>query len=257
MSELTSADMLTTEANPSNPAADSVEVRGDTVAAATATALEQLGAPPDQVVIEVLTESSAAAPGELISGAAAHVRVTRVDAHTLRGKTQLDELLAKMGIEATVTVRRAHGSDKPGATPPPMILDVAGEDLGLLIGWRGETLRSLQTVLNLMLGDDLRPGGEPRRVIVDVERYRARREEQVRELAIRLADRVKRGGERYTLDPMHAYERRIVHLALEGDEGVRTESSGKEPARRIVIHPTGPAQGGDEPEPQRRSWRDR
>jgi spoIIIJ-associated protein len=137
-------------------------------------------------------------------------------------------------------------------TPPPVILDISGDDLGLLIGWRGETLRALQTALNLMLGDD---SGEGRRVILDVERYRARREEQVRELALRLAERVKRSGERYTLDPMHAYERRVIHMTLSDDPSVRTESSGHEPTRRVVIHPTGPATGGSLESPSDRPRR--
>jgi spoIIIJ-associated protein len=132
-----------------------------------------------------------------------------------------------------------------------MILEVSGDDLGLLIGWRGETLRALQTTLNLMMGDEPQPEGHGRRLILDVERYRARREDQVRELAQRLADRVKASGERYTLDPMHAYERRIIHLTLQDDAGVRTESSGHEPARRVVIHPTGPPQGGSPVRPER------
>src|SRR6266851_8979755 len=94
-----------------------------------------------------------------------------------------------------------------------------------------------------MMGDNEADG---RRLILDVERYRARREEQVRELALRLAHRVKRTGQKYTLDPMQAYERRVIHVTLETDEGVRTESTGVDPARRITIHPTGPAQGGPE-----------
>ena len=107
-----------------------------------------------------------------------------------------------------------------------------------------------------MMGDE-QSEGQGRRLILDVERYRARREDQVRELAQRLADRVKASGERYTLDPMHAYERRIIHLTLQDDAGVRTESSGHEPARRVVIHPTGPAQGGPPARPERgpaRRW---
>jgi len=144
-----------------------------------------------------------------------------------------------MEVPCRVSVRR--GGPSASGAPPPAILDISGDDLGLLIGWRGETLRALQTTLNLMLGED---DSEGRRVILDVERYRARREEQVRELALRLAMRVKRSGERYTLDPMHAYERRVIHLTLSEDAGVRTESTGHEPARRVVIHPTGPAEGG-------------
>jgi spoIIIJ-associated protein len=188
-------------------------------------------------------------PGERISSSAAKVRVSRIDAHTARGRELLSALLLQMEIPARVSVRRGT-SPRAGETEAPLILEVSGDDLGLLIGWRGETLRALQTALNLMMGDD-ESENLSRRLIVDVERYRARREEQVRELAQRLADRVKASGERYTLDPMHAYERRIIHLTLQNDPGVRTESSGHEPARRVVIHPTGPAQGGIPTRPDR------
>jgi spoIIIJ-associated protein len=174
--------------------------------------------------------------------------VQRIDDQTVRARGLAEELLTRMEIPCRVSVRRAPEREKPGE-PRPIMLDISGDDLGLLIGWRGETLRALQTTLNLMMGEE---SPESRRVILDVERYRARREEQVRELALRLAIRVKRSGERYTLDPMHAYERRVIHLTLADDPGVRTESSGREPARRVVIHPTGPAQGGPEPHrPQR------
>ena len=145
-----------------------------------------------------------------------------------------------MEVPCRVSVRRGTGT-AGSSSGGPVILDIAGDDLGLLIGWRGETLRSLQTAVNLMLGEE---GVETRRVILDVERYRARREDQVRELAQRLALRVKRTGEPYTLDPMHAYERRVIHMTLAEDPDVTTESTGREPARRVVINPTGPAQGG-------------
>jgi spoIIIJ-associated protein len=224
-------------------------------------AIAELGVGRDDVVVEVLTQPTLAAPGEsLSSGGEAKVRVLAVDERTGRARTILVELLTAMGIEARVDVRLA--SDAEGA---PVVLDVSGDDLGLLIGWRGETLRALQTIVNLMLGDE--ESSELRRIIVDVERYRARRETQVMDLAKRLANRVKRTGERYTLDPMQPYERRAVHIALADDADVRTESSGKEPARRIVIHPTGPAQpdlpeifspnsGGSGGRP-RRQWNDR
>ena len=231
-------------------ASPAVEGSGATVDEATAHALSQLGAGRDEVVVEVISRGgSRPVPGEFISSSQAKVRVSRIDEHTGRGRALLTELLEEMEIPARVTVRRGT-SPRAGESEAPMILEVSGDDLGLLIGWRGETLRALQTTLNLMMGDE---EGEPqaRRLILDVERYRARREEQVRELAQRLADRVKASGERYTLDPMHAYERRIIHLTLQGDEGVRTESSGHEPARRVVIHPTGPARGGPPPRPDR------
>jgi spoIIIJ-associated protein len=231
-------------------ASPAVEGSGATVDEATAQALAQLGAERDEVVVEVVSRGGARpVPGEFLSSSQAKVRVSRIDEHTARGRALLGELLEQMEIPARVSVRRGT-SPRAGETEAPMILEVSGDDLGLLIGWRGETLRALQTTLNLMMGDeDAEP--QTRRLILDVERYRARREEQVRELAQRLADRVKASGERYTLDPMHAYERRIIHLTLQDDEGVRTESSGHEPSRRVVIHPTGPAQGGLPTRPER------
>jgi spoIIIJ-associated protein len=227
-----------------------VEGTGATVDEATEQALAQLGAERDDVVVEVLSRGGPRpVAGEHLSSSAAKVRVSRIDEHTARGRELLASLLEQMEIPARVSVRRGS-SPRAGETEAPMILEVSGDDLGLLIGWRGETLRALQTTVNLMMGDD-QPEGQGRRLILDVERYRARREDQVRELAQRLADRVKASGERYTLDPMHAYERRIIHLTLQDDVGVRTESSGHEPARRVVIHPTGPAQGGLPSRPER------
>jgi spoIIIJ-associated protein len=239
----------------------SAEGRGANVEEATASALAELGVAADHAVVEVLSGGGAAtaAPGERLSTTQeARVRVLAVDDRTARGRALLDDLLRRMKIEANIGIRLA--SDEPNA---PIIFDVSGDDLGLLIGWRGETLRALQTVLNLMMGEEPEDQEAQRRLIIDIERYRARREEQVRDLALRLAQRVKRSGERYTLDPMQPYERRAVHLALADDSDVRTESSGKEPARRIVIHPTGPAQP-DLPDPgyaprssgRRGGWRD-
>jgi spoIIIJ-associated protein len=219
----------------------SAEGRGATLEEAVANALAQLGISRDEAEVEVLSGGARPIPGERLSGTEARVRVHRIDEHAVRARALLEELLTRMEIPCRVTVRRG-GASTGGEGPTPVILDISGDDLGLLIGWRGETLRALQTALNLMMGEE--ESSEGRRVILDVERYRARREDQVRELAMRLAARVKRTGEKYALDPMHAYERRVIHLTLSDDTGVRTESSGHEPARRVVIHPTGPAQGG-------------
>ncbi len=244
MNDTDAAGMAQTATQPG------VEATGATVDEATAQALAELGADRDEVVVDVLSRGGPRpVPGEHLSSSAARVRVSRIDEHTARGRELLAALLEQMEIPARVSVRRGT-SPRAGKSEAPMILEVSGDDLGLLIGWRGETLRALQTTVNLMMGDE-QPDGQGRRLILDVERYRARREDQVRELAQRLADRVKASGERYTLDPMHAYERRIIHLTLQDDDGVRTESSGHEPARRVVIHPTGPAQGGLPSRPDR------
>lgn len=215
------------------------EGQGQTVDDALANALDGLGGVSREgVEVEVISEGARAIPGESLSGAQAVVRIRPMDEFTARGKQLLENLLTAMDIPARVTVRRATPSaetEGEGVAEPPVLLDVAGDDLGVLIGWRGETLRALQTVLNLMVAKGGAPTG--RRILIDVERYRARREEQVQALAQRLAERVKRTGERNTLDPMHANERRAIHLALQNDKGVWTESIGVEPARRVVIHP--------------------
>jgi len=213
-------------------AEDGVEARGATIEEAVSNALAQLGANREQVEVQVVSPESRALPGERLSTGERRVRVYRIDEHAAKGRALLEELLTRMEVPCRVSVRRGTGT-AGSSSGGPVILDIAGDDLG--------PLRSLQTALNLMLGEE---GVESRRVILDVERYRARREDQVRELAERLALRVKRTGEPYTLDPMHAYERRVIHMTLAADPGVTTASSGTEPARRVVINPTGPAQGG-------------
>ncbi len=140
----------------------------------------------------------------------------------------VEGLLKHMGVRAQVSVR-------PGADP--ITLDISGRDLGALIGWRGETLRALQAVTNVMVGKHLAEG---ERVIVDVERYRQRREHTVREIAMRAARQVKMTGDAITLDAMQPFERRAIHLALEGDPDVTSSSIGEEPERRVVVGPRKP-----------------
>ena len=144
-------------------------------------------------------------------------------------RTLVDGLLKHMGVRATVSVRQ--GSD-------PITLDISGRDLGALIGWRGETLRALQSVTNVMVGKHLDEG---ERIIVDVERYRQRREHTVREIAMRAARQVKMTGDAITLDAMQPFERRAIHLALEGDPDVTSSSIGEEPERRVVVGPRKPS----------------
>ena len=141
----------------------------------------------------------------------------------------VEGLLKHMGVRAQVTVRPSS---------EPITLDISGRDLGALIGWRGETLRALQSVTNVMVGRHLAEG---ERIIVDVERYRQRREHTVREIAMRAARQVKMTGDAITLDAMQPFERRAIHLALEGDPDVTSGSVGEEPERRVVVGPRKPA----------------
>jgi len=143
------------------------------------------------------------------------------------GSEILQELLGHMGLEATVTVETGDTSK----------LDVRGaenekESLGALIGRKGERLSALQHLVNLMLSRRL---GEWTRVLVDVEDYRGRRERQLREIAMRAADRVNESGKMLQLEPMPALERRWIHLALRENPEVSTQSIGEEPHRRVVI----------------------
>lgn len=137
----------------------------------------------------------------------------------------LTEMIRLMGIEATVEV--ATGGETAR-------LNIKGDDLGRLIGRRGEQLASLQHIVNLIVG---RRAGQHHRIAVDVENYRGRREEQLRDVADRAAKRVLQTGKIIQLEAMPAMERRIVHMALLENPKVRTQSVGVEPNRRIVVLP--------------------
>ena len=140
-------------------------------------------------------------------------------------KSVLEERLRLMEVRGTVEV--ATGGETAR-------LNVRGSDLGVLIGRRGEKLASLQHIVNLIVA---KKEGEYHRIAVDVENYRGRREEQLRDVADRAAKRVLQTGKIIQLEPMPAIERRIVHMALVENPKVRTQSVGVEPNRRIVILP--------------------
>src|SRR5438270_1451248 len=142
------------------------------------------------------------------------------------GLAVLNELLEKMDVEADVTM-----DGRPGMEG----LEVGGAELGPLIGRGGENLVALQQIVSAITSKRV---GHTVHVPVDVEGYRKRREEQLREIARRVASRVKTTGQAVTLEPMLAYERRIVHLAVQGQPGIKTESVGMDPNRRVVISST-------------------
>jgi spoIIIJ-associated protein len=143
----------------------------------------------------------------------------------------LQELLRLMDLEGTVEI--AMGSETAK-------LNVTGSDLGVLIGRRGEKLASLQHLVNLIVA---KREGQYNRIAIDVENYRGRREEQLRDVADRAAKRVIQSGKIIQLEPMPAIERRIVHLALVENPRIRTQSVGVEPNRRIVVLPATKIEG--------------
>jgi spoIIIJ-associated protein len=145
----------------------------------------------------------------------------------------LQTMLDLMGLDTEVTARPPE-TPGDGVGLVEAVLDVAGEDLGLLIGRRGETLGSLQYVLNLIT----RRRMHSRMTFgIDVEGYRRRREATLNGLAQRMADRVRQTGQSLTLEPMPPAERRIVHMALADDPDVLTISIGEGDARKVAITP--------------------
>ena len=146
----------------------------------------------------------------------------------------LKDLIRLMGLEAEVTAREPITAGD-GIGMIQAVLDVEGEDLGLLIGRRGQTLASLQYLLNLIVAKQTN-----KRVAfgVDVDGYRRRREEALVSLAKRTASRVRGTGRSVTLEPMPPNERRIIHLALADDPNVMTVSIGEGEGRKVAITPT-------------------
>jgi spoIIIJ-associated protein len=149
--------------------------------------------------------------------------------------TVLENLLRLMDVEAEVEAR-APETAGDGVGMIEAVLDVSGDDLGILIGRRGSTLASLQYILNLIVGKQV---GHRVSYGIDVDGYRRRREEALVSLARRMADRVRGTGRSVTLEPMPPNERRIVHITLAEDPEVMTVSIGEGEARKVAITPTG------------------
>jgi spoIIIJ-associated protein len=203
---------------------------------ATENALAELGLERHQVTIEVVSQGRPGLFG--IGGEQARVRAAAMSYELPEGeevawaKQTLERMLDLMHIEATVTVR-APETPGDGAGRTKAVLDINGEDLGVLIGRRGTTMASLQYLLNLMVSRKLGDAGP---FHVDVEGYRRRREVWLRDLAFRMAERVRATGRSITLEPMPANERRIVHMALAMDPTVGTASVGEGEGRKVAIN---------------------
>jgi len=211
----------------------SAEGRGRTLDEAVDAALIELAESRRNVDVKVISESDEETVVEVSvldpsqpsrPAASAAAAAPASDPAAERGRELVSELIQRMGINGQVSVRQSGD---------PIVLDISGRELGPLIGWRGENLRALQTVVNMLMSKL----ETDRRVIIDVERYRQRREHTVREIALRAARQVKVTGDPITLDAMQPFERRAIHLALEDDPEVTTVSVGEEPNRRLVVEP--------------------
>jgi spoIIIJ-associated protein len=145
-------------------------------------------------------------------------------------EAMISKLLYMMGLQAQVS---AHYGE-PREDRRPIMVDIRGSDLGVLIGRRGETLQAFQYVASLIVGKETQQFVQ---LVVDVEGHRDRRERQLRQLARRMAEQVTRSGRKLTLEPMPAAERRIIHMELRDHPAVTTQSTGEEPHRKIMIIP--------------------
>ena len=138
-------------------------------------------------------------------------------------------ILDAAGVDVTRTLRSAHDPEAGGP-----VIDLAGEDSGLLIGRRGQTLQALQFLVTLIVRKQM---GEDVRVVLDVENYRQRRETSLRDMAAKVASRVAQTNRSITLEPMSPADRRIIHTSLSENPEVRTESAGEGENRKVTIMP--------------------
>ena len=141
-----------------------------------------------------------------------------------KAKAFLIEVIHDMGMD--VMIEKMIKPDK-------IILHLHGKNLGILIGKHGQTLDALQYLTNLTTNQGQ---GSRYFIMLDVENYRHRREETLRQLARRLAGQAKKSGKRVVLEPMNGYERKIIHVTLQNNEHIRTESEGQDPYRHVVIY---------------------
>ncbi len=204
--------------------------------------LKELDADRDEAEVEILSRGKTGFLG--IGSEAARVRVIRISVGrddagvptTAEGDTTaagvataaVGRILEAAGVNVTRTLRAANDPESGGP-----IIDLAGEDSGLLIGRRGQTLQALQFLVNLIV----RKQFEGVRVVLDVENYRQRRELQLREMATTIAKRVAETDRSITLEPMPPADRRIIHTSLTDHPGVSTESTGEGEGRKVTVMP--------------------
>lgn len=146
----------------------------------------------------------------------------------------LETLLDLMEIPASVNLVHEALVESRAEAPSSITLNVEGDDLGILIGRRGQTLSCLQYLVRIIIGQQKKVWLP---IVIDVEGYKQRRCNALQTMALRIAEQVTRRKERFALEPMPAFDRRIIHLALVDHPDVTTESSGEGEARRVVIIP--------------------
>jgi len=200
-----------------------VEKRGKSVDEAIKAALNELDCEIDDVSIEIIEEPNKGVLG-IFGKKPAVIKVTVREKPEEEVKAILVDLLDRMSIDYKI--------DKAEWDNQKVRINIVGKDMGLLIGRKGETLNSLQYIVSLIVN---RKREARIRVILDVEDYRRKKEQSLKELAIRLSEKVKDTRKNVIMRPMSSQERRIIHTALQGDPRITTYSTGDEPNRKVVI----------------------
>lgn len=200
-----------------------IEMTGKTVEEAVKNALDELKVSEDKVEIEILEEGSKGL-FKLIGAKPAKIRVKVKRDYIYEAKVFLRDVLNAMDVKAEIRMKEENET---------INISLTGPDMGILIGYRGETLDSIQYLVSLVVNK----GHETayKRVVLDTENYRAKREETLIRLAHKIAGTVRRTDKHIKLEPMNPYERRIIHSALQDNPYVETYSEGEEPYRRVVI----------------------
>lgn len=200
-----------------------VEKRAKSIDEAIKAALDELGCELEDVKVEIIEEPSKGILG-IIGTKPACVRVTLKEKPEEEIREIVEKILKKMSISYEI--------EKISYENGTVRINFIGQDMGLLIGRKGETLNALQFLVGLMINKNRE---EKIRVILDVEDYRLKREQSLEALALRLSEKVKNTHKNVIMRPMSSQERRIVHTALQGDPNIVTYSMGDEPNRKVVI----------------------
>ncbi|EGT3616388.1 protein jag [Clostridium perfringens] len=200
-----------------------IEITGKTVEEALKSALRQLDTTEDKVDVTVIDEGSKGF-FNLIGTKPAKISVTMKRDRILEAKKFLSEILEKMNVKAEINIEESNDTVKINLTGPKM---------GTIIGYRGETLDSLQYLTSLVVNKAKED--KYKRVVLDTENYRQKREETLKRLANKIAYKVRKSGRVLKLEPMNPYERRVIHSELQNNDFVKTFSEGEEPYRRVVV----------------------
>lgn len=206
-----------------------ITIEAKTVDEAVAKGAKELGATVEEVKYEVVTEPKHGFLG--IGSTDAVVKVKYIYAPLEAARKFAETLIEDLELDATVTIH----DDGDGEA----LLTVSGVDSSALIGHHGDTLDAFQYLVNLAANKKESDERKYTRITVDIENYREKREETLRQVARRMAAKVKKTGKSISLEPMSAYERRIIHSEIQLIEGVSTNSVGAESSRRVVVFPDG------------------